>query len=232
MKMIGILGGASDQATADYYRRINQAVNARLGGFNTGEVLINSANFQRVTDAVHHGNWDELGRYMAARARALEGAGADILLCVSNTLHRLMPVFTAGLTIPFLHIVDPTGEAIKARGFKRVALFGTKAAMSGIYLQQRYAEKFGIEIMVPSAEVQDAMDRIIFQELCKGQFLPAAKRYYLNAMLQMQGAGAEGVILGCTEIPMLVEQADLSGVPMFDTSGLHVEAAVDFALAP
>ena len=232
MKMIGLLGGSSDQATADYYRRINQAVNARLGGFNTGEVLVNSANFQRVTDAVQHDDWEGLGLYLAARAKALEGAGAAILLCVSNTLHRLAPVFTAGLAIPFLHIVDPTGEAIKASGFRRVALFGTKAAMSGAYLQQRYAEKFGIEILVPPDAVQQEMDRIIFQELCKGRFLPAAKRYYLNAMLQIQEAGAEGVILGCTEIPMLVEQADLTGVPMFDTSGLHVEAAVDFALAP
>jgi aspartate racemase len=232
MKTIGILGGSSDQSTADYYRRINQTVNARLGGFNTGEVLINSMNFQRVTDALHRGHWDELAIYLADRAKALEIAGASILLCVSNTLHRLAPVFAAGLAIPFLHIVDPTGTAINARGLRRVALFGTKAAMSGGYLQQRYADNFGVEILVPPDEIQDVMDRIIFEELCKGKFTPAAKSYYLDAMLRMHGDGADGIILGCTEIPLLVEQGDLPHVPMFDTAGLHVSAAVDFALAP
>jgi aspartate racemase len=230
MRPIGILGGSSDQATADYYRRINQAVNAKLGGSNTGEILINSMNFQRATDAVHGGRWDELGVYLANRAKALEAAGACILLCVSNTLHRLAPVFTADLTIPFLHIVDPTGAAIKVRRFKRVALLGTKAAMSGGYLQSRFADKFGIDIIVPPEDIQDAMDRIIFEELCKGHFTPASKRYYLETMSHMHSNGAEGVILGCTEIPLLVHQSDLPNVAMFDTAGLHVTAAVDFAL--
>jgi aspartate racemase len=227
---IGILGGSSDQATADYYRRINQAVNARLGGANTGEVLINSMNFRRATDAVHHGRWDELGAYLANRAKALESAGAGILLCVSNTLHRLVPEFTMGLTIPFLHIVDPTAVAIRTQGLTRVAFLGTKAAMSGGYLQCRYAEQFGVETVMPPEDVQDVMDRIIFEELCKGQFTLASKAYYLDAISQMHNAGVQGVILGCTEIPLLVSQYDLLHVPMFDTAGLHVAAAVDFSL--
>jgi aspartate racemase len=227
---IGLLGGSSDQATADYYRRINQAVNARLGEYNTGEVLINSMNFQRASNAIHHGRWDELGAYLAQRAKALESAGAGILLCVSNTLHRLAPVFTAGLAIPFLHIVDPTADAIRVHGLTRVAFLGTKAAMSGGYLQHRYAGQFGIETVMPPEEVQDVMDRIIFDELCKGQFTPASKSYYLDIISQMHRSGAQGVILGCTEIPLLINQNDLFHVPMFDTAGLHVAAAVDFSL--
>jgi aspartate racemase len=227
---IGILGGSSDQSTADYYRRINQAVNARLGGANTGEVLINSMNFRRATDAVHHGQWDELSAYLANRAKALETAGAGILLCVSNTLHRLAPEFTAGLSIPFLHIVDPTAEAIKDYGLRRVAFLGTKAAMSGGYLQYRYAENYGIETVMPPEEVQDVMDRMIFEELCKGKFSPASRAYYLDVISQMHRGGAQGVILGCTEIPLLISQRDLADVPMFDTAGLHVAAAVDFSL--
>jgi len=227
---IGLLGGSSDQATADYYRRINQAVNAKLGEYNTGEVLINSMNFQRVSNAVHHGRWDELGVYLAQRAKALEFAGAGVLLCVSNTLHRLAPEFTAALTIPFLHIVDPTADAILAHGLTRVAFLGTKAAMSGDYLQRRYANQFGIETIMPPENAQDVMDRIIFEELCKGQFTRASKTYYLEVISQMHRSGAQGVILGCTEIPLLINQDDLFHVPMFDTAGLHVAAAVDFSL--
>jgi len=230
MKRIGILGGSSDQATADYYRRLNAAVNARLGGSNTAEVIINSMNFQFAADGVHQNRWNELGVYLAARAKALEVAGAEVLLCVSNTLHRMAPVFTAGLSIPFLHIVDPTGAAIKARGFKNAALLGTKAAMSGTWLQQRYAENFGIKIVVPGPAAQDVMDRIIFDELCRGHFTPDSKAYYLEAVARLHDQGAEAVILGCTEIPLLIGQADLPHVQMFDTTGLHVEAAVDFAL--
>lgn len=230
MKRIGILGGSSDQATADYYRRLNAAVNAKLGGSNTAETLINSMNFKFAADGVLQGRWDELAVYLTERAKALEAAGADLLICVSNTLHKLAPAFTAGLSIPFLHIVDPTGAAIAARGFKRVAFLGTQAAMSGDHLHNRYRDLFGIEAVVPPGDVQEKMNQIIFQELCMGRFTPAAKQYYLDVMAEMHGAGAEGVILGCTEIPLLVGQSDLPQVPMFDTTGLHVDAIVAFAL--
>lgn len=231
MKRIGILGGSSDQATADYYRRLNAAVNERLGGWNTAELLVSSMNFALAERWVRNAQWDEAGAYLADRASALERAGADVLICVSNTLHRMEPVFMRGLRIPFLHIVEPTAHAIRARGITRVALLGTKPVMAEDYLKRRYAERHGIEAIAPMPHEQVLVDRIIFDELCRGRFLPESKAKYLEIVDRMRGAGAQGAILGCTEIPLLITQADRPDFPMFDTAGLHVAAAVDFALA-
>lgn len=231
MKRIGILGGSSDQATAEYYRRLNLGVNRRLGGWNTAEVLISSMNFALSEDWVRRGDWDAAAQYLAGRAAALERAGADFLLCVSNTLHRVADRFTAPLTIPFLHIVDPTAAAIGAAGLKRVGLLGTKPVMATDFIRRRYAERFGIEILVPPPADQDELDRIIFDELCRGRFLPEAKARYLACVDALMTRGAAGVILGCTEIPLLIGQHDRPAVPMFDTVQLHVDAALELALA-
>ncbi|HXQ30792.1 MAG TPA: amino acid racemase [Steroidobacteraceae bacterium] len=231
MKRIGILGGSSDQATADYYRRLNKAFNDRLGGWNTAELLVSSMNFALAERWVRTGDWDAAARYLTERAQALEAAGADLLLCVSNTLHRVAPNFTAGLSIPFLHIVDPTAKAILAAGLTRVGLLGTKPVMATDYVKRRYLEQFGVGILVPSPAEQDIVDRIIFDELCRGRFLPEAKERYLAIADRLADAGAEGVILGCTEIPMLIGQSDRPHLPMFDTVELHVAAAVERALA-
>jgi aspartate racemase len=230
MRRIGILGGSSDQATAEYYGRLNRAVNERLGGWNTAELLISSMNFANSERWVRTADWDAAGDYLTERARALEGAGAEVLVCVSNTLHRVADRFTAGLGIPFLHIVDPTAEAIRAAGFKRVGLLGTKPVMATDFLKRRYLDKFGIEVLVPGASDQDVVDRIIFEELCRGQFLPAAKARYLEIADRLQSQGAEALILGCTEIPLLIKQADRPAFPMLDTVALHVGAIVEFAL--
>ncbi len=230
MKRIGILGGSSDQATAEYYRRLNQAVNRRLGGWNTAELVISSMNFALAEAWVRSGDWDAAAQYLTERAAALERAGADLVLCVSNTLHRVADAFTAGLGIPFLHIVDPTATAIRAAGFTRVGLLGTKPVMATAYLKRRYAERFGIEIVVPAPADQDVVDRIIFDELCRGRFLAESKARYLAVVDALAAAGAEGVVLGCTEIPLLIAQADRPALPMFDTVALHVAAAVEFAL--
>jgi aspartate racemase len=210
---------------------MNAAVNRRLGGWNTAEVLISSMNFALAEQWVRSGDWDAAGRYLADRAEALERGGSDAYLCVSNTLHRVADTFTAGRSIPFLHIVDATGAAIRARGLKRVALLGTKPVMATDYLQRRYAEGFGIETLVPDVAGQDDVDRIIFDELCKGRFLAHSKARYLEIVDALAARGAEGVILGCTEIPLLIQQADRPTLPFFDTVELHVEAAVAFALA-
>jgi aspartate racemase len=231
MKRIGILGGSSDQATADYYRRLNTAVNDRLGGWNTAELLVSSMNFALAERWVRTADWPAAAGYLTDRARALEAAGAELLLCVSNTLHRVADLFTAGLSIPFLHIVDPTAEAIRAAGLTRVGLLGTKPVMATDYLKRRYLERFGITVVVPSPDEQDVVDRIIFDELCRGRFLPEAKARYLAIADRLAAAGAEGLVLGCTEIPLLISQPDRPGVPMFDTAELHVTAAVDRALA-
>jgi aspartate racemase len=197
LRVIGILGGSSDQATADYYRRLNDAVRERLGGWNTAELIINSLNFALAERWVRNGQWDEAGASLSARAMALEAAGAEILICASNTLHRVADVFTSGLAIPFIHIVDPTAGAIRDAGLRRVALLGTKPVMATDYLKRRYTERYGIEILVPDQLQQDEVDRIIFDELCRGRFLPESKARYLAIVDQLRERGAAASFLSC-----------------------------------
>jgi aspartate racemase len=231
MKTIGVLGGMSDQATAEYYRLINEAVNAKLGGWNTAEVIISSVNFGNIERFVRTGAWGDAGHYLATKARGLERAGADLLICVSNTLHRVSDTFTAGLSIPFLHIADSTGEAIRTAGLARVALLGTKPVMSAPYLRDYYTRRFGCEILVPDEKEQAEVDRIIFDELVRRELRPESRETYLGVMDQLRSRGAQGVILGCTEIFLLVSQPDRPDFPMFNTTALHVAAAVNMALA-
>jgi len=229
MRCIGILGGSSDQATADYYRRFNKAANDHFGGWNTAELIISSMNFAFSRDCALNGRWDELASYLSERAVALERAGAEILICASNTLHRLAVTFTSKISIPFLHIVDPTAHEILARGLERVALLGTKTAMSGDFLTSRYTSQFGIRVLVPTPQEQDVIDHIIFDELCRGRFSPESKLRVLNIIDKLDERGARGVILGCTELPLLISQHDRPVMPLFDTAGLHVAAALKLA---
>ena len=229
-RRIGILGGSSDQAPADYYGRLNRAINARAGGWNTAEIVISSMNFGFSAYCVQNEKWDEVGAYLAERAKALELAGADVLMCVSNTLHKVAPTFMAGVAIPLLHIVDPTARAIQAKGLKHVGLLGTKAVMAGTHITERHAKLFGIDAIPPTLEDQDATDKIIFDELCRGVMSPKSKLRYLEAVDRLREAGCEGVILGCSEIPLIISQADRPDFPMFDVTALHVEELVDFAL--
>ena len=231
MKRIGILGGASNISTADYYRRLNEAINARLGGWNTAELLVSSMNFALAERWVRQDEWDEAGRYLAERAAALERAGADLILCVSNSLHRVADVFMAEVRVPLLHIVDPTAAAIRGAGLTRVALLGTRPVMATEFLKRRYTERFGISILVPDDAGQAYVDRTIFDELVRNRFTPKARAAFLSIVDELVARGAEGVILGCTEIPLLINQGDRPAVPMFDTVVLHVAAAVELALA-
>ena len=231
MKVIGIIGGSSDQATAEYYRLLNAAARARLGGWHTAEVIINSLDFALAESWVRQQRWDEAAADLSSRAASLERAGAQVLICVSNTLHRVADAFTAAVAIPFLHIVDPTAEAIRAAGLRRMGLLGTRTVMApGSHLARRYADRFGIEVLVPDDAAQHEVDRVIFDELCHGKFEPRARAAYLDVIDALRARGAEGVILGCTEIPLLVSQEHRPDFPMFDTAALHAEAAVDMAL--
>lgn len=229
-KCIGILGGSSDQATSDYYNRLNRAVNARAGGWNTAEIVIASMNFGFSADCVRNDKWDEVSVYLAERARALQLAGADVLMCVSNTLHRVAHVFMANVDVPLLHIVDPTARALQAVGLKRVGLLGTMSVMSGTHITDRHAQLFGIEAVPPGLEDQAAIDSIIFDELCRGIITPRSRLRYLEVVDRLREEGCEGVILGCSEIPLLINQADRPDFPMFDATALHVEELADFAL--
>jgi aspartate racemase len=231
IKRIGILGGSSDQATADYYRRLNRAANQRFGGWNTAELIITSMNFAFSAECVREGKWEAMGAYLADRAVALERGGAELFLCVSNTLHRVAETFTAAASIPFLHIVDPTARDIRGKGLRQVALLGTKPVMSTDYLKRRYRDLFDIDVIVPRDDEQDDVDRIIFDELCRGIFSAHSKAHYLELIDRLKARGVEGVILGCTEIPLLIGQGDRPAFPMFDTTALHVEAAMDMATA-
>lgn len=187
-------------------------------------------NFAVIEHVVRNGLWEEAEQYTAEHVGRLEKGGADVVICVSNTLHRVAPAFTAGLSIPFLHIADPTAAAIQKAGFRRVALLGTKPVMSQDFLKNRYQDKFGLEIMIPSDEEQTAVDRIIFDELCRGEILSSSKAVYLDIVDRLHERGAQGVILGCTEIPLLISQADRPEIPFFDTLALHVDAVVTWAL--
>ena len=230
MKTIGILGGMSDQATAEYYRRINRAVNARLGGWDIAEMVIQSVNFGNIEHYVRNDLWDEAAAYLRVKAQGAERAGADVLICVSNTLHRVADTIKANIGIPFIHIADPTGAAICAAGLKKISLLGTRPVMSASYLQDHYRQHHGVDIVTPNEEEQHRIDRIIFDELCRGIIEPESKAFYLATCERLKLAGAQGVILGCTEICLMMSQQDLPDHPVFDTTALHVAAAVAFAL--
>jgi aspartate racemase len=230
-KTIGVLGGMSDQATAAYYRLLNAETNRRLGGWEIAETVIAGLNFGNIEHFVRNDNWAEAGEYLAIKALAAQSAGADFLICVSNTMHRVAPRFTRDLQIPFIHIADPTGSAMRRAGLRRVGLLGTKPVMSATFLKEYYATRFAVEVLVPDESEQVEVDRIIFDELVRGQLLDGSRQSYVRVCERLRARGAEGIILGCTEIFLLLTQDDLPGLPVFDTTNLHVQAAVDFAQA-
>jgi aspartate racemase len=229
MKTIGILGGMSDKATMEYYKFINNAINARLGGWEIGETLIQGVNFGNIEYYVRNDEWEEARVYLEQKAKLLEAGGADLIVCVSNTMHRVLDRMDQIVSIPFIPITTPTAEAIVRKGLKKVALLGTQPVMKAQYIKQAYA-KYGIDIVVPSPEQQHHIDRIIFDELVKGLTPDTSKQYYLDVCKELASLGAQGVILGCTEIFLLINQADLPDMHVFNTTELHCNAAVDMAL--
>ncbi len=230
MKTIGILGGASPVATVEYYKLVNAGIQARLGGYNTGEIIIASMNFATVERMVREDRWAEGAVYLNAKAKSLERAGADFILCVANTMHKTADAWMEGVNVPLLHIVDPTGAAIQAATLTKVALLGTKPTMSAAFLRDRYTRKYGIEILVPSEAEQAYINTLIFTEFSQNRFTEEAKTGYLRIVDRLAEEGAQGVILGCTEIGLLINQADRPALPMFDSMVLHAEAAVGMAL--
>ena len=229
-KTIGILGGMSNQATGEYYRMLNERLNVRLGGWDNGEIVIVSVNFGNIEHFVRQGRWDEAQSYLSEKIDRLEHAGVDVILCVSNTMHRVVEPLMADRAVPFIHITDPTGNAIKRAGLHTVGLLGTMPVMCSDELRARYRDRFGIEIVTPSDFDREIIDRIIFNELVRRDLRDSSKREYLRVVSALRAKGAEGIILGCTEIFLLIGQADLPGLPVFDTTELHVDAAVNFAL--
>lgn len=229
MKIIGIIGGMSWESTADYYRLVNQEVADRLGGLHSAELVLYSVDFAPIEAMQVEGRWEEAAQVLADVARRVEAAGADLLLLATNTMHKVADVIQEAVSIPLLHIADPTGAAIRDAGIDTVGLLGTRYTMEEAFYRGRLEERFGLTVVVPDVEQRALIDRVIFRELCLGITKSESKRRYLEIIDDLARHGAEGVILGCTEIGMLVS-ADDTDLPLFDTTRLHVVAAVDAAL--
>lgn len=229
-KMIGMLGGMSWESSAEYYRIVNQRVQARLGATASARCLLWSFDFAEIEALQHQGRWDDAEALMVDAARRLEGAGADLLILCTNTMHRMADAIETAVRVPFLHIADPTGERIRASGLRRVGLLGTAFTMEQPFYRGRLEERFGLDVLVPGSEDRATVHRIIYDELVRGRVEPASRAAYRDVIARLVERGAEGIILGCTEIMLLVRPED-SAVPLFDTTTLHAEAAVEAALA-
>ncbi len=229
MKTIGLIGGMSWESTALYYRQINEAVKARLGGLHSAKLILLSVDFAEIAALQRAGDWVAAGAILAGAARTLQAAGADFLVLCTNTMHNVASAIESAVSVPLLHVADPTAEAIQAAGFQRVGLIGTRFTMEQAFYKDRLAEKFGLQVLVPNAADQDTVHRIIFEELCLGQTTEPSREAYRKVMAGLVAQGAECIILGCTEITLLVGASDAT-VPLFDTTGLHAAAAAEQAL--
>ncbi|QSG09609.1 aspartate/glutamate racemase family protein [Halapricum desulfuricans] len=229
LRTIGVLGGMSSESTITYYRQIDQGINDALGGHAAGEVLIRSVNFGEIERFIRTEQWDTAGDYLAQAARGLEAGGADFVVMATNTMHRVAPAIERAISIPFVHIVDVTADAIRAAGIETVGLLGTQPTMEASFYRDRLAEH-GIDVVVPEPTDREAVDTIIFEELTDGIVRDESRERYLDVIDDMVAAGADGVVLGCTEIELLIEQADRPDVPLFDTTALHVERAIAHGL--
>lgn len=230
MKTLGILGGMSWESTAVYYRLINQGVAQRLGGLHSAPLLLHSLDFAAVAALQASGDWDAMARLLGDAAAGLRAAGAQGLLLATNTMHKLAASIEAQADLPLLHIADATGAALRAAGFQQAALLGTRFTMEDdTIVRHRLQQRWGLEVQVPEAEDRTLMHRVIYDELCRGQVVPAS-RHAVQAMIErQQQRGARAVILGCTEIGLMID-AHCSPLPVFDTTVLHAQAAVDWLL--
>jgi aspartate racemase len=230
MKMIGLLGGMSWESSAEYYRIVNEAVKERLGGLHSARCLLLSVDFAEIEALQHQGRWDEAGELLAAAARRLEQGGADMIVLCTNTMHKVADAIAGAVRVPLLHIADPTAAAIRARGLTTVGLLGTRFTMEDDFYTARLVQQHGLRVLTPPATARELVHRVIYDELCLGVIRPESRAAYRAVMEQLAAAGAEGIILGCTEITLLVDASD-SPLPLFDTTRLHAVAAVEAALA-
>ena len=229
MKCIGLLGGMSWESTVSYYQALNRGVRAKLGGLHSARVLLNSVDFAEIERLQHAGDWPATARLLAAEARKLQDGGADFLLIGTNTMHKVAPEIEAAIDIPLLHIADATARSLQADGIKRVGLLGTRFTMEQDFYKGRLQTHFGLEVLVPAEAEREQVHRIIYDELCLGEIRDASRAEYLAIIAGLAAAGAEAVILGCTEIALLVGEAQ-AAVPLYDTTAIHAEAAITLAL--
>jgi aspartate racemase len=229
MKMIGLIGGMSWESSAEYYRILNQSVRGRLGTTASARCLLWSFDFSEIERLQHDGDWDGLTVRMIDAARRLEAGGADVMLICTNTMHRMAAEVQNAISVPLLHIADPTAEQIKAAGFKKIGLLGTAFTMEQDFYKGRLRDLHGLDVVIPNEQDRAVAHRIIYEELVAGKVTSASRDAYRQVIARLVANGAEAVILGCTEIMLLVKPED-SPVPLFDTTALHAEAAIAMAL--
>ncbi|GAB6190823.1 aspartate/glutamate racemase family protein [Desulfocastanea catecholica] len=229
MKTIGLLGGMSWESTTHYYQLLNQRINEKLGGLHSAKIAMVSVDFQPLATAMLRGEWIECGERLADAAQKIEAAGADFLLICTNTMHKVAGIITDAVSIPLLHIADATAERIKAENMQTVGLLGTSFTMEEAFYKGRLSERHGLTVIIPPPEDRRMVHEVIFEELCRGKISAESRTHFLRIIETMRREGAEAVIEGCTEIAMLVQQ-NHTLVPLFDTTALHVEQAVRFAL--
>ena len=230
MNTLGIIGGMSPESTAAYYTQINRLINRQKGGNHSAPILLASVEFQEIVDCQQRGDWHKAGEILAHAARTLEQAGADAILLSTNTMHKVAAPIQAAIGVPFLHILDSVAERIRTQGIRTVGLLGTRFTMQDAFYREGLAAR-GIQAIVPDECVQAEIHRIIFEELCVGHFPENSRRFYVQAIERLAAQGAQGIILGCTEIGLLVRPED-TAAPLFDTTVIHVQAAAEFILQP
>ncbi|PKN92619.1 MAG: aspartate racemase [Chloroflexi bacterium HGW-Chloroflexi-6] len=229
MKTIGMIAGMSWESSLEYYRLVNEGVKARLGGLHSAKCVLVSVDFAEIEVLQRESRWDEATQAMIDVARQVQAGGADFLLICTNTMHKMAEQVQASIDIPLLHIADAAAKAIKARGLRKVGLLGTRFTMEENFYRGRLAEKYGLEVLIPDETDRAIVHHVIYEELVLGKIVPASKLEYQRIIENLIQQGAEGIILGCTEIGLLVKDED-SRVPLFDTTSIHALAAVEMAL--
>lgn len=228
MKTIGLIGGMSWESSAEYYRIINETTKARLGGLHSAKSILYSVDFAEIETLQHQGRWEETARLLSHAAKSLEAGGAEFIILCTNTMHKVAGEIEANIRIPLLHIADATARIIQTQGLRRIGLLGTRFTMEEDFYKGRLTQKHGLEVLVPDLGDREIVHRVIYEELCVGHINQASRQQFVTIMEHLAGAGAVGIILGCTEIGLLVKEGD-SPVPLFDTTRLHAEAAVSYA---
>lgn len=229
MKTIGLIGGMSWESSIAYYRIINETAKAKLGGLHSAKSLMVSVDFAEIEILQHQDRWGEAAKILVAAAKNLENGGADFIILCTNTMHKLADDIQANIKIPFIHIADATAQLVKDSGIQKIGLLGTRFTMEEEFYKGRLSQKYGLNVSIPNAQEREIVHRVIYDELVVGKIEQHSKKQYIDIIERMVSQGAEGVILGCTEIGLLVHQED-SRVPLFDTTRIHAEAAVAYAL--
>lgn len=230
LKVIGLIGGMSWESTVSYYRQVNETIKERLGGLHSAKLVLYSVDFHDIERLQHSGDWEAAGKVLGDAAHALEAAGADFLVLCTNTMHKVASAIESAVRIPLLHIADPTADEITQAGFSTIGLLGTRFTMEQAFYRDRLRERHGIHVLIPTAEDREVVHRVIYDELCLGKVLPESRAEYRRIISGLVAQGAEAVILGCTEISLLIGQDD-ADVPLFDTTRIHARTAAEWALS-